>query len=160
MRERLRQFRGASRSPSSDDLGLASAQLTGLLFALFAAQHPRDVVHGAETARWLLDRSHEDPDLIAAALLHDVGKGEQRRADRVAHVLLTAGRANGLAANAYSRLEMRRALARSRDHSALGAAMLRSAGASPRVIELTQTHHDAVGGDHMLALLQQADALN
>ena len=160
MLERIRQFRAATDLPTEGDLVVARARLAPPLVALFSAQHPRDIVHSAATARWLLARGHEDPDLIAAALLHDVGKGHQRRADRVAHVLLSVGRANGLIAHAESRSEWRRALARSRDHSALGASQLRSVGASPRVVELTQAHHDAAGGDHMLALLQQADALN
>lgn len=159
LRQRVRQLREAGAIPSPDDFQLARDLLEDeALFALFARQEPRDVVHAANTARWLLARGHEDPALLQAALLHDVGKGRQRTRDRVAWVAADTARLHAWLADPDSRLEMRRALARTRDHSVTGAAWLTEAGADSRVIELTRLHHGPPGDDAMLALLQAADA--
>lgn len=158
MRQRLRQFFEAGRQPTEGDWALARSYLSPPLFELFAAQHPRDVVHGAATARWLLDRGHDDADLLTAALAHDIGKGPQRRLDRVAFVAAGALGVAGLAADTGSRFELRRALERTRTHSETGAGLLEQAGASPRAVALTRAHHAARPDDPVLALLQRADA--
>lgn len=158
MLHRVRQVREASVPPSADDLALAREVLAGDLLALFHGQEPRDQRHSANTARWLLERGHgDDHDLLVAALLHDAGKGAQRTRDRVVHVL-TEWLPEALVAEQDSRFDVRRALARSRAHSELGAGLLVAAGASPRVVELTRLHHRPAGRDAMLALLQRADA--
>jgi hypothetical protein len=154
----VRQFARAGRLPSDADRALACELLAGPLRELFFAQHPRDVVHGAETARWLMTRGERDPDLLTAALVHDIGKGAQRRLDRTAWVALGWLRLERVAASTTSRFELRRALARTRDHSETGAALLTAAGANGRVVELTLHHHDARPADPVLALLQRADA--
>jgi putative nucleotidyltransferase with HDIG domain len=160
MLRRISQFRNAGAKPSESDIGFARVHLSEALFELFRTQHPRDVVHSVETARWLLARGHHQPDLIAAALLHDIGKGEQRRVDRVAFVLAGRLRLAGRAGDRGSRFEMRRAVARSAEHSRRGAQLLREAGASDLVVSLTLKHHAEAADDAMLALLQQADAAN
>jgi hypothetical protein len=160
MRQRFRQFREAGRKPSEADVALAGSHLLEPLLGLFLGQHPRDIVHAAATARWLIERGHDDPDLIAAALLHDVGKGHQRRADRVVYVVAARLRLANLIAAPRSRFETRRAVARSLSHSETSAELLMLAGASGRVVELTRGHHSPPGPDTMLALLQQADAAN
>ncbi|GAB4326658.1 MAG: hypothetical protein Kow0010_09840 [Dehalococcoidia bacterium] len=66
----------------------------------------------------------------------------------------------GRAGSPSSRFELRRAIARSVDHARIGAALLHEAGASLRVVDLTRLHHESPGEDGMLALLQQADAVN
>lgn len=160
MRERLRQFREAGQVPDPADYEIARAHLPGPLFGLFAAQHPRDIVHSAGTARWLIERGYDDADLIIAALLHDIGKGEQRRSDRVAYVIAGhTGLARALGKSA-SRLELRRAIARSLEHSEAGALLMAEAGASERAVNLTRLHHAPSGQDPVLALLQQADAVS
>jgi putative nucleotidyltransferase with HDIG domain len=155
---RLRQFAHAGARPSQADFELARTHLDGALFALFRGQHPRDVVHSAGTARWLLAAGCCDPDAIAAGLLHDVGKGHQRRIDRTVYVAAGWARLATALAHGGSRFEVRRAIERSLRHSEVGAAMLRGAGASARVVELTLLHHERRAGDPVLALLQQADA--
>lgn len=155
---RVRQFATADRKPTASDFAIADTWLPPALASLFRAQHPRDIVHTAATARWLLTRRHTDRDLIAAALLHDIGKGEQRRLDRAAFVTACyVGLATRLAAS-DSRLAIRRALDRTLAHSETAAGMLANAGASERVIALTRLHHAPPRGDRVLALLQQADA--
>ena len=158
MLHRVRQVREASVPPSADDLALARDVLPGDLLTLFHGQEPRDQRHSANTARWLLERGHDDDhDLLVAALLHDAGKGAQRTRDRVVHVL-TEWLPDTLVAGKDSRFEVCRAVARSRAHSEIGADLLVAAGASPRVVELTRLHHRPAGRDAMLALLQRADA--
>ena len=156
--DRLRQFRHAGGHPVEADFALARQWLTEPLMALFEGQHPRDIVHSAETARWLIDRGHLDPDLVAAGLLHDIGKGEQRRFDRTAWVLAGHLRLSSRLAASSSKYEVRRAMARTLTHSETGAFALEMAGAPGRVVELTLRHHHAARDDRVLALLQQADA--
>ena len=156
--DRIRQFRHAGGHPVEADYALARQWLSPALLELFEGQHPRDIVHSAETARWLLARGHNDPDLIAAALVHDVGKGEQRRLDRTAYVLACHARCASALGASGSRFELRRAVARTLAHSETGAFALEVAGAPGRVVELTLRHHEPAGDDPMLALLQQADA--
>ncbi len=160
MLRRVRQFRDASIPPSPDDLALARQWLSPPLLALFAEQHPRDIVHATNTARWLLARGHQGSDLIVAALLHDVGKGQQRRRDRVAVVAAEWVGLGRRLASPSSRIEMRRAAHRTAVHTRIGAERLRTAGAPTRVVELVRRHHAKAGDDGMLALLQQADAAN
>jgi len=160
MWQRVIQFREAGSEPTNEDIALAKAWLPGQLFDLFLMQHPRDMVHSVNTARWLLARGYDNPDLVAAALLHDIGKGDQRRVDRVAYVVGQWLRLSDAAGSPASHIRMRRALARSRDHGRAGAHMLRAAGASDIVVTLALTHHAEAGDDAMLALLQQADAAN
>jgi hypothetical protein len=158
VRHRLRQFATAGRLPSEADHALAREVLSGPLLALFERQHPREIVHTAATARWLIERGHTDSDLIVAALLHDVAKGEQRRLDRVAFVLASRAGAAAVLARRDSRFAVRRAVARSQRHAAESARAMAAAGASPRATALTRRHHAPAGADVMLALLQQADA--
>jgi len=157
MRHRLRQFAEAARPPSEADFTLARAQLPESLLALFLAQHPRDIAHSAATARWLVQRGHDDPDLVAAALLHDVGKGPQRRRDRVAFVVAASVGLANAAGSERSRFEMRRAVERTARHAEAGALALAAAGASERVVYLARNHHASPALDPVLALLQQAD---
>ena len=156
---RVRQFREASLVPSAEDLALARECLAPALFGLFEAQRPRDQRHGAGTARWLLERGHDDVhDLLVAALLHDIGKGQQRTRDRVAHVVAGWFHVGGLIAAEGSAIAMRAAIARSRVHGERGAEVMAALRAPERAIELTRLHHRDPGANAMLALLQRADA--
>lgn len=157
--ERVRQFREAGQRPEPADYALAREILGhGELYALFAAQEPRDVVHAVKTARWLVERGIRDETLLMAALLHDVGKGAQRTRDRVGWVVAKTAGLGGLMASAGSRWELRRAMARTACHADVGAAMLEAAGASERVVAWTRLHHERAGQDDMLRMLQAADA--
>jgi hypothetical protein len=65
--------------------------LPGAAWPLFAAMPVADRRHGLDVARRLLATGHDDPDLLAAALLHDAGKGGRLRLwHRVSGVLLEA----------------------------------------------------------------------
>jgi putative nucleotidyltransferase with HDIG domain len=158
LRERVRQFREAGRVPGAEHYRVARDFLSEPLYGLWAGQTPRDMAHSAETAMWLLARGHRDEALIGAALLHDIGKGEQRTADRVLYVMADAVGAGRLLAHPGSRFEVRRAVARTVGHSHMGATMLKGTGAEDEVVRLTRLHHAPAEGDGMLELLQEADA--
>ena len=158
MLARVRQFREASAGPAQQDFDLAEQHLSDSLFQLFLEQDPRDIRHAALTTRWLIERGQTDTELIQAALLHDVGKGRQRRWDRVAYVVCDWLGVRRQMASERSRFELRRAIYRSLKHAAFGAAVLTEAGASERVVELTRLHHVARPRDAMLRRLNEADA--
>ena len=154
---RIRQFLTAGVRPTPADLQFAREILPPPLYALFASQTPRDIVHGVRTARRVRELGYDDPALLMAALLHDIGKGRQRRLDRVAYVVATWFGAAHLLASPSSRLELRRAVARSCTHAEAGARLAAEAGAPPRVVALIRRHHGPARGDAMLAVLQRAD---
>lgn len=157
--DRVRQFREAKVPPEPADFALAREYLgQGPLLELFELQTPRDVRHAAGTARWLVERGHADRDLIVAALLHDVGKGEQRRWDRVSWVVARRVGLGTVSASTTSRFAVRRAMARTANHAVEGARMTEAAGAPKRVVDLIARHHMAPRADAMLGLLHAADA--
>ncbi len=155
--QRVRQFFTAGARPTASDLQFAREILPPALYALFTRQTPRDLVHAVRTARRVRELGYEDPLLLMAALLHDIGKGPQRRRDRVAYVVASWVGAERILASPRSRFELRRAVARSSVHAEVGARLAQEAGAPPRVVELIRRHHEPPRGDGMLAVLQRAD---
>ncbi len=113
---------------------------------------PRDREHACRITRALLAAHPGQPEeVIAAALLHDSGKSGRpyRVWERVAAGLVPLPLARCLPLGAV------RVRAH---HPELGAALLRRAGARPRVAELVARHH-APGGDAQAALLHRFDDL-
>jgi putative nucleotidyltransferase with HDIG domain len=154
---RSRQFRQAlreRRSPIADEF--VSEHLDGAGRALFCTMSRRDQAHSIATAARLSVEAPGDPELLQAALLHDVGKGQQTTMDRVAYVLLAAIDQGALKRLARDGGGVRGALHRSLHHPALGAAMAAQIGCSQRVCQLIARHHRAPADDASLAL-QWAD---
>src|SRR3990172_8379609 len=88
---RSRQFFGALRARVGEEERLeVAAHLTPAEQDLFYAMEPRDQRHALNTLGILRAGGQRDPSLLAAALLHDVGKGPIRLWHRVAFVLLKA----------------------------------------------------------------------
>jgi len=131
-----------------------------------------DQRHSVAVWQALRARGVVDPDLLKAALLHDVGKagvdGVQGRitlAHRVIYVLLRA-----LAPAAWPRLarsrpgDWRYAFYVQEHHASIGAELVQSLGASALAADLVRYHQE--GGEDKpalawrLALLRQADASN
>lgn len=139
------------------------AELEGLLssgeLAIFYGMRASAQRHGLAVYRNLQRQGVEDRDLLAASLLHDVGKGRLSLAYRVAVVVLEAvwpELLEGLAAPSgrwwgkgfYEQIH----------HEELGAELARQAGSSPLLVDLIRHHHQAGGqGPPGLAALRTAD---
>jgi hypothetical protein len=102
-----------------------------------------------------------DHDVLAAALLHDVGKGRIHVGHRVAFVLLNCLAPRLLAFWAADKPgPWRRPLCRIAHHEALGADLAAEAGASPTVVTLIRNQEKAGASsadDPRLAILRVAD---
>lgn len=156
---RVGQFlRGLRTAVDPEEARTIVSLLSDAELQLFLAMRPRDRRHAAETMRYAAEiaASHgAEPsrDLLVAALLHDVGKGQLRIEDRVLYVVLRA-----LSVDLVDRLatteggRWRLALWRLRHHASVGAAQLETIGSAPRVVALTAIHHDAPPAEDDLEL--------
>ncbi|MBU0511191.1 MAG: HD domain-containing protein [Chloroflexi bacterium] len=172
IRYRVRQFwiaLGATRLNTSD-LEPARAMLTTKQMALFTRLQASEQIHGLRVLQMLRAQGESHPDLMAAALLHDVGKCRLplRLWERV---LIVLGRrffpervkrwGNGTPRG------WRRPFVVAEWHPRWGAEMAREAGTSPLVVYLIREHQtdlpaealDSLEG-HLLSLLQKADNQN
>lgn len=150
IRYRVGQFlRGLAPVVPARDLALAAAALTPEQLTAFRLQPAADQRHAARVVRAVLAAGSRDPDLVVAALLHDLGKvapdgrGRARLPHRVAKVLLArrwpavwgwlAGRPRrGPLLGCYL-LER---------HPALGAAWAAQLGCTPGARALIAAHQD------------------
>ncbi len=155
---RARQFFGALGARLGEDERRDAASLLGAgLMSLFESMSRRDQRHCFDVYRAVLARGCDDRDVLAAALLHDAGKGRLSGArvrlwHRVAYVVLTAGapfmlrRLNG----------GRGGLAALHNHAARGAMLAEAMGATPAIADLIRRHEDEPR-DARQAALRAAD---
>lgn len=161
---RVRQFWHALRAPLDPGVPQeALAWLTPGELALFQAMSPAGRRHGAAVARTLLAWGYRERPLLAAALLHDVGKeGEPRLRlwHRVAIVLLSAFWPQALPW--LARHPWGGAFRAHLTHAEVGAQKAREAGADPLTVDLIRRHHEPPEGPaaSLHAALWQADELN
>lgn len=141
---RLRQFiRHLNARSDPTHLASAAAVLNPGLLLLFRSMSAADQAHGIRVLNSLRNSGETDPDLLAAALLHDVGKsnhrlpGWQRALVVLLHRLLPAlavrwaeGAARG----------WRRPFVVAHHHPAWGAEMVAAAGGSERLSRLIRHH--------------------
>ena len=131
---RSQQFLHALRPRLDPDaLGLARSLLGDAQGRLFFAMERRDQRHALAVLRQLRRRGVDDRDLLAAALLHDCGKGAVPVWLRILYVLAPAavGRFaaegdSGVPAAAYRLV----------NHAELGARLAEEAGCSPTTVRL------------------------
>jgi len=157
---RSRQFfRSVGASISAEDRAAVAHRLNAEQQRLFYAMTARDQRHCLDVFHALQHDGHDDPDLLLAALLHDVGKGPARLGHRVAYVLIRA-----LSPRLLRRLASdsgsgwRQALASFSEHSRRGAALVEATGAPEAVVSLVRLHSgDEIADDPRAALLRAAD---
>jgi len=154
----------ARLQPVQDDE--ARAMLDPPLYELYRRMRRAERQHSLRVLRALGRAGYDEPDLLAAALLHDVGKTRARFSlpEKVIVVLVKAARPD-----LYRRWGSgpadgwRQPFAVSVQHPSWGADLVAAAGGSPRTVELIRRHADPVRPpfrgetDRLLAALQAVD---
>lgn len=161
---RVEQFFGTLTHRHSDEI---DSRIQRLLsnndqWRLVARLSTFDRAHHLRVHDLLLDWNLDDPDLLRAALLHDVGKANQASRVRLWHrVARVTGRrvSPALWNKLTSRdTDMRRGLYLAEHHASLGAALVYATGASERCCELIANHErERPTGDVELDALIAAD---
>jgi hypothetical protein len=167
VRQFIRAARALLRPPDIGEEWLAR-WLPARAVDLFWAVPRYDQQHALRVLRTLQEQGHSNPDLMAAALLHDVGKtvprsGSLRLWHRVIVVLMRAVEPHvvwRIGNNATK--GWRRPFYVQQHHAAIGAQLAREAGCSARTAELISLHEDPLGlaDDPLLAALKAADSMN
>jgi hypothetical protein len=136
---RVQQFLGHLRAGvSADEVARAHRLLAAEARSLFDAMPVADRRHALDVVDRLLQAGHDEPDLLAAALLHDAAKGHRLRLwHRVAGVLMEAA-APRLLASLASRdpRSWRHPFHLYLHHASLSADAAARAGCSPRTVAL------------------------
>ena len=147
---RVYQFwRSVAASPlGEDDRAAVAAVLPERALPIFYAMSRNDQRHSLTVYRALVARGCGDADLLAAALLHDSGKGggRVRLWVRPVFVLLRAfapGALRWLAREPETR--WRRPFYCAWRHADIGADLAAQAGLSERAVLLIRTHHQSDG---------------
>lgn len=141
--------------------------------SLFAGMSPRDQRHSLNVVQTLLAGGADQPDLLAAALLHDVAKTVQpggrrlRLRHRVLIVLLNAVNGQWVRRLADSEPESwRYPFYVHLNHPQMGAVLVERAGCTPLTTELVRRHQERLSApptsqaEALLLLLQAADDAN
>jgi hypothetical protein len=135
---------------------------------LFDSMPRYDRRHALSVLCTLQTQGYADADLLAAALLHDVGKTVRQPSPlrlwhRVAVVLMRTFWPGLLERIGQDRPgSWRRAFFVQRNHAALSTELAQQAGCSERTVELILRHEDlpSAADDPMLAALRAADNVN
>jgi hypothetical protein len=162
-------FRTLITRTAAQDNDLVKNHLSPALFRLFQRMSPADQAHGIRVLRYLLNEGESHPALLAAALLHDVGKLHVKPSiwDRVLAVVITwfvpdaiirwgKGEPRG----------WRKPFVIAAQHPYWGAEMIGSAGGEAALVTLVRRHQDPLSDrsrdnlERMLLQLQEADRVS
>ena len=167
---RVRQFLGALLARvSSEELRQADEVLPPGAQALFRKMSVPDQRHSLNVMRTLRRAGHSEVDLLAAALLHDVGKADAKiHSWHRAIIVLSRRFAPGLLAwlTHGEPRGVRRPFVIHRQHMEIGAQWAAQAGCSPLTVSLIRRHQEPlrrepVGDEERLLIaLQHADGVN
>jgi hypothetical protein len=156
---RARQFwQALTAVPAAEDLEQAGQALSPQLMALFLNQTASEQVHSLKVFFQVWEQGERSPDLLSAALLHDIGKSRcpLRVWERAAVVIGQALAPRQI--ERWSRAELNgwnRPFVVAVQHAAWGAELAAAAGASPLTVDLIRRHHDPAAE----GLLPPADRL-
>ena len=139
----------------------ARALLRPAAYALFQRMAPYDRAHALRVYRYLSGKGVEDPALLEAALLHDVGKSAGPERIPLLYrgpIVLARGRPHLWAwlSRERPRGDPRRPFYLYAVHAAQGAELARVAGCAPEVVALIAAHQEE-GATEASRLLRTAD---
>jgi len=141
---RIRQFWSALRArPRVEEMHIARQALAEPLFRLFQKMQPTEQAHSLVVYQKLVAQGENDPDLLAAALLHDMGKirAPLNVWERAWIVILRASFPKQVPAWGCGQpTGWRKALVVAEQHPAWGAELAHAAGANERVTRLIRDH--------------------
>jgi hypothetical protein len=167
---RIQQFFRVLKSrPDVAERDRALEVLNPPLVELFLQMSPSDQAHALRVFSVLNDFELTDPDLLAAALLHDVGKSIHPPSvlDRVIVVLTNLLFPRKVVQWGESAPEgWRRPFAIAVQHARWGAELVAAHDASPLLVELIHRHQEQPTpepqstADHLLINLRRADSEN
>lgn len=165
---RVKQFWRALFAPELTGAQRAElqSQLTPPEYALFCRFDRGEQWHSYQVMRTLKAAGHTEPDLLAAALLHDVGKTQSPLSlwDRSLIVMMMKAAPGKTAVWGQGALSgWQRPFVVKAQHPEWGAQMTQAAGSTPLVVNLIRRHQDdlpetaVTAEDALLRLLQWAD---
>lgn len=167
---RVRQFLSTLfERPDPELRRQARATLQPPLWALFQQLPPPEQAHALQVYQDLKSDGQRQPDLLAAALLHDIGKIRAPLSVYEKVVVVLAKWLVPRPARQWGQgapTGWRRPFAVAQQHPAWGAELVRSAGASATLTELIARHHEppleenSTSTARLLAALQTADDMN
>jgi putative nucleotidyltransferase with HDIG domain len=152
---RVRQFvQAAGAWMRPEDAEEVRRYLSPAAAELYQAMPRYDQQHALHVLRTLQGKGHTDPDLLAAALLHDVGKTVHQTGALRPGLLEQIGKDQPRS--------WRQPFHVQQHHAAIGAELARAAGCSERTVELILHHEDRSSQerDPLLAVLRAADDVN
>jgi hypothetical protein len=161
-------FRALTARVSKEEVEQAIHILTPESQALFRRQAIQDQRHALAVYTALQQGGHTDPHVLAAALLHDVGKSAARLSPAHRAIVVLLGR---FAPRLLARLSQggpswwNRPLIAHAQHPDIGACWAQEAGCSALTVALIRRHEEEPTNspneeDWFLAVLQAADSTN